>query len=105
MMKRLLDARFFMEGGTLVDDVNEAGEWELGERAWDLGRGADIPVRGLFVGSRAASLLWNGRNHVLSRSGRFCAMKVNGEVTQVCALEPGDIIDIGRSRYRYEVRS
>ena len=106
MMKRLLDARRFMEGGTLVSETEtEATEWELGETTWTLGRGAEIPVNGWFVGATAASLLWNGRNHVLQRTGGYRAMKVNGKGLQVCTLEPGDVIDIGSSRYRYELRS
>ncbi|MGB0637924.1 MAG: FHA domain-containing protein, partial [Myxococcota bacterium] len=106
MMKRLLDARRFLEGGTLISESdNDSNEWELGETSWSIGRGAEIPVNGWFVGSSMATLLWNGRNHVLQRAGGLRAMKVNGRGLQVCTLEPGDIIDIGNSRYRYEVRS
>jgi pSer/pThr/pTyr-binding forkhead associated (FHA) protein len=106
MMKRLLDARRFLEGGTLVSETDsESKEWELGETTWTIGRGDEIPVNGWFVGSAVASLLWNGRNHVLQRTGGMRAMKVNGKGLQVCTLEPGDIIDIGNSRHRYEVRS
>ena len=52
---------------------------------------------------RLKAELWNGRNHVLTRTDRR-AVIVNGQSIQSCTLEDGDRIAIGRSRFTYEVR-
>ena len=100
-MKRLLTARVLLECGVLT-----SGEelWQLEDKEWIFGRGSTIPVSGLLMERRIAELIWNGQNHVLSRLSRFRGVKVNGTPIQVCSLENGDCIQIGASRFTYEVR-
>lgn len=101
-MKRLLEARIHLEGGVLV--LEDAEDLELEDRVWTFGRtGADIPVKMLFASDREATVTWNGRNHVLNRTGRR-TVTVNGQAIRACTLEDGDEIRIGRSRFSYAVR-
>ena len=100
-MKRLLAARILLECGVLC---REDEHWQLEDQEWILGRGGSIPLSGWLMESRIAELIWNGQSHVLSRLGRFRAVKVNGTPIQVCSLEDGDCIQIGAHRFTYEVR-
>ncbi len=101
-MKRLLEARIHLEGGVLV--VDDSDEIELEDGVWTFGRsGADILIKMLFASDREATITWNGRNHVLNRTGRR-TVTVNGQSIHACTLEDGDEIRIGRSRFSYAVR-
>jgi len=101
-MKRLLAARVLLECGVLTTGADEF--WQLEDRDWDIGRGATIPVTGLLLEKRIAEVIWNGQNHVLARLSRFRSVKVNGTPIQLCSLEDGDCIQIGSTRFTYEVR-
>ena len=102
VMKRLLRARVHLEGGVLV--VGDGPVIDLEDRSWVFGGSdGDIPVKMLFGSSSCATITWNGRNHVLTRTGKK-AVKVNGQSVRTCTLEDGDQIAIGRSRFGYEVR-
>lgn len=102
VMKRLLEARKHLEGGVLV--FEDGSHIDLEDGSWTLGRAnSDISVKMLFGSDQQATLTWNGRNHVLTRTDRR-AVIVNGQPIQSCTLEDGDRIAIGRSRFTYEVR-
>ena len=100
-MKRLLAARVLLECGVLTGDGDAL--WQLEDRSWTIGRGADIPVAGLLMGNRVAEVIWNGQGHILSRLSRLRPVKVNGTPIHLCALEDGDCIQIGGNRFMYEV--
>ncbi len=101
-MKRLLAARLMLECGVLVSEEGEV--WQLEDRDWVVGRGADVPVSGWLMSGRIAEILWNGQNHVLKRSSKLRAVQVNGTAVEACTLEDGDHIVIGTNRFTYEVR-
>lgn len=102
-MNRLLSARRMLEDGCLVDADGEV--IPLGDKEWSLGRGADVPMGGVFTSRRAAVLSWNGQNHVLRRTGGWQSVAVNGTKVVSCTLEQGDIISIGSSTVTYEVQT
>ena len=101
-MSRLLRARRLMEGGRLVDAEGEF--YDLDDRDWVLGRGADVPLGGILSSATAALVSWNGQNHVLRRTGGWQPLKVNGTKVSSCTLEDGDVISIGSSTVTYEVQ-
>lgn len=101
VMRRLLEARKHLEGGTLV--LADGSGFDLEGRVWVMGRGAEIDIASWFGSANQAELTWNGRNHVLSRKSRT-SVRVNGLSVRSCTLEDGDCIAIGRSRFTYEVR-
>lgn len=101
-MKRLLAARVMLECGVLT---NEAGEvWQLEDKDWVVGRDADLPVTGWFMGREVAVVIWNGQNHVLKRTSKLHGVRVNGTSVGACSLEAGDRIVIGDNQFTYEVR-
>jgi len=101
LMRQLLDARRLLEGGAIVEPAGTSIDLE--DRAWVFGRGGDFPTRSWFAFSREAEIRWNGRNHVLKRTG-WRAIRVNGHSIRSCTLDNGDEITIGSARYAYEVR-
>jgi len=101
-MKRLLAARVMLECGVLTQGEDQV--WQLEDREWPMGRGAEVPLSGLLMGAHVAEVLWNGQNHVLKRRSPVRAVIVNGTPIRVCTLEAGDCIVIGRNRFTYEVR-
>ena len=100
-MKRLLSARRLMEGAMLRLEGGDSIALE--EEEWRIGRGADVPLKGFFVGALEAIVSWNGQNHVLKRCGRLFSVKINGKAIRNAALEHGDVITIGNNTLSYEV--
>jgi len=101
-MKRLLAARVMLECGVITNDNGDL--WQLEEKEWVMGRDADLPLSGWFMGGHVAEVIWNGQNHVLKRVSKVRAVTVNGTQVGACTLENGDIIVIGNNQFTYEVR-
>jgi pSer/pThr/pTyr-binding forkhead associated (FHA) protein len=104
MMERMIAARRLLESGRIVQDGEGHQDWTPGEETLGLGRGATIPLDGLFMGAHVAEILWNGRSHVFKRISRRLKVKINGRTyTDATMLEHGDTIDVGKTRLRYVV--
>lgn len=87
------------ERGSLVNPDNAEDRWIIGEKAKQFG--AAIPCQGLRGGT--VVVVWGGRTHrVVKKSGMFTTLKVNGKVLKERDLQPGDLIELGKSSFRYE---
>lgn len=63
---------------------------------------ADFKLFGMVVGS-GLNITWNGSRYEVHASIEFPSMKVNGKKTRKARLKPGDMIEVGKNRFRYEV--
>jgi len=87
------------EKGALVTTGDKEERFKLGEKARQFG--AAIPCGGLRGGT--VVVVWTGRTHsVVKKSGMFTTLKVNGKAIKEKSLEPGDVIELGKGRFRYE---
>ena len=68
-----------------------------------LGAGADVPARGWFVFGPVAEIIWSGDGHMLRSRTLTTATRLNLRRIGEALLRPGDLIEIGRSRFRYLV--
>ncbi|MFH2057055.1 MAG: FHA domain-containing protein [bacterium] len=68
-----------------------------------VGRGGlvDIPVRGFFTSKLQARLVKEIDSWVLDNVGRAGKTKVNGEVIDRRELKNGDIVEVGKSTFRF----
>ena len=87
------------ERGSLVDPENPENRWIIGETAKQFGPA--IPCIGLRGGT--VVVVWGGRTHrIVKKSGMFTTLKVNDRQVKEKNLEPGDLIELGKSLFRYE---
>lgn len=87
------------EKGAIVVVDNPDNRFVLGEKTQQFGQ--TIPCQGLRGGT--VILVWSGRTHrVIKKAGMFTTLKVNSETVKEKSLEPGDVIELGKSSYRYE---
>ncbi len=71
----------------------------LGARSWWFGAGQDLEVRG---SGRVAEIRWDVDHHVLVRHGWLARVLVNGRKVKNVALEPGDQVEVGDRRFKYD---
>ena len=87
------------EKGALVCESENEKRIVIGEKARQFGRA--IPCTGLRGG--IVVVVWSGRTHrVIKKSGLLTTLKVNGVTVKEKSLEPADVIEIGKHRFRYE---
>ena len=72
---------------------------ELGVRTWWFGKGLDIEVG---TKAKVAEIRWDVDHHVLVRHGFFAKVLVNGRKVKQHPLEPGDQLEIGDQRFKYD---
>jgi len=88
-----------------LDDEGGPRRMELAEdKPVSLSRkdGADFKLFGMIVGG-GLEIVWNGTRYEVHSSVEFPSMKINGRRTKKARLKPGDMIEVGRNRFRYEV--
>ena len=76
----------------------------IGTGGVDFGKGG-IPIDGAGFGG-AARIAWNGSAHTIEKTGGVLfSVAVNGrKVTEARTLEPGDVIELGKSHFTYQVQ-
>ena len=76
----------------------------IGTGGVDFGKGG-IPIDGAGFGG-AARIAWNGSAHTIEKTGGVLfSVAVNGrKVTDTRTLEPGDVIELGKSHFTYQVQ-
>jgi pSer/pThr/pTyr-binding forkhead associated (FHA) protein len=92
-----------VDGGRLVREDNPKRFWYPGERSLTLGASANIEVEGWFTWGVCAEIGWDGKRHVLSRKGWFVTVSVNGTAAETQPLRAGDVVQVGRTTFRYEI--
>ncbi len=87
------------EKGSILCESQTGQRIVIGEKARQFGKA--IPCGGLRGGT--VVVVWSGRAHqVIKKSGMFTTLKVNGKPIKEKRLEPGDVIELGKDRFRYE---
>jgi pSer/pThr/pTyr-binding forkhead associated (FHA) protein len=87
------------EKGSIICEARKDQRIVIGEKARQFGKA--VPCSGLRGG--IVVVVWSGRVHqVIKKSGLFTTLKVNGETVKEKSLEPGDVIELGKDRFRYE---
>ena len=91
-------------GPVLVAEQNaKAPEYQLGHDVVTLGRSnfVNIPVKGFWVKDIQAKLVPEGDRWELVNVGRAGKTKVNGEPVNRSLLRNGDLIQVGRTVFRF----
>ena len=71
----------------------------LSTRTWWFGRGLDVEVGSK---SKVAEIRWDVDHHVLVRHTFWGRVAVNGRKVKEHPLEPGDQLEIGEQRFKYD---
>ena len=87
--------------------VDEAGKRNFPETSTiSFGTAATIKAKGMFVGKVAAEISWNGKAHVIKKTGgMLCSVKVNNNSISEHTLTINDQILIGSSSFQYVLHS
>jgi hypothetical protein len=85
------------EGGRRRKELSEDQPVHLSKKD-----GADFKLFGMVVGS-GLEITWNGSRYEIHASLEFPSMKINGKRSRKARLKPGDMIEVGKNRFRYEV--
>jgi pSer/pThr/pTyr-binding forkhead associated (FHA) protein len=93
----------FVEGARLVREDNAKRFWYPEDRRLTLGASAMIPVEGLFTWGVCAEVWWDGKRHLIRRVGWLVSVSVNGSSVDTQPLRPGDQVQVGASRFKYEI--
>jgi pSer/pThr/pTyr-binding forkhead associated (FHA) protein len=91
-------------GPVLVAEQNaQAPEYRLGRDVVTFGRSnfVNVPVKGFWVKDIQAKLVPEGNRWELVNVGRAGKTKVNGEAVNRCLLRNGDIMQVGRTVFRF----
>ena len=77
--------------------------WLIGNKGLRFGKGG-VPAAGMGLGG-AATVKWSGEAHVVEKlGGIFFTLRVNGrDVSELCVLEIGDSIIVGKTSFVYTV--
>ena len=92
------------ETGAVVVHRGTGTSHAIGADGMDFGKGG-IPIDGAGFGG-AARVAWNGSAHTIQKTrGVLFSVTVNGhKVDDARALEPGDVITLGKSHFTYQVQ-
>ncbi len=83
------------EGGPRKLDLNETETVLIAKKG-----GGPMKLFGMIMGG-GLEIAWDGRAFVLLSDVSFPSMKVNGEKTSRVRLKSGDLIEVGKNRFRY----
>lgn len=92
-------------GGPLLLELrgSERVRHVLSEETTSLGKGGlcDVTTRGFFTSKVQARITREMDNYVIENCGRAGKTKVNGETVNHRELKNGDIVEVGKSTFRY----
>lgn len=77
--------------------------WHCGEDGVEFGGKDGIPVKGITAFGKVAELVWDGRAHVLRKTGLLTSTQINARPISEGPLRPGDRIIVGKSHFIYEL--
>ena len=92
-----------LEHARLRDVRDPKRFWYPEERPLTFGKGGMVPISGWFAGGVCAEVTWDGRKHVLKRTGAFVTVSVNDVGADTQGLHAGDRVDIGDLQLIYEI--
>ena len=92
-------------GGTILLALNDRNKAKhsLDQETTTFGKASyvTVPVRGFFVSKLQAKIIKEGEAFTLVNLGRKDKTKVNGEPINSVTLKNGDIIEVGKSIFRF----
>ncbi len=92
-------------GGTILLALSDRGKakYSLNQETTTLGKASyvNIPVRGFFVSKLQAKIIREGEAFTVYNLGRPDKTRVNGEPINSVTLKNGDIIEVGKSIFRF----
>ncbi len=102
---RILEANARMDEAVL-NRLDGAGHWNMGEKKLTFGKGGQIAIKGWFTSGVVAELVWEDHYnaHMLTKlkPKGWARVKVGDKKIQGArSLRPDDVIQIGGSRFRY----
>jgi pSer/pThr/pTyr-binding forkhead associated (FHA) protein len=86
--------------GACIENIESGLRWEPGDEVLGFGGKSGVPVQGFLGRLEAASMRWNGKRHILKKTG-WAGLSVNGKKVSEVALEDGDRLKIGSSEFEY----
>lgn len=92
-----------LEHARLRDVRDPKRFWYPEERPLTFGKGGMVSIAGWFAGGVCAEVAWDGRKHVLKRTGAFVTVSVNEVGIDTQGLHNGDRVDIGDLQLIYEI--
>ena len=101
-VERQIVARY--GGSVLVGEENaDFAEYRLDREVTTIGKAKFVHVRakGMFLAGIQAKIVKEVDGHYLINLGKSGKTKVNGEETDRCVLKNGDLIEIGKSIYKF----
>jgi predicted component of type VI protein secretion system len=101
-LERQIVARY--GGSVLVGEENaDFAEYRLDREVTTIGKAKFVHVKakGMFLAGIQAKVVKEADGHYLINLGKSGKTKVNGEETDRCVLKNGDLIEIGKSIYKY----
>ncbi|TFH64052.1 MAG: FHA domain-containing protein, partial [Candidatus Zixiibacteriota bacterium] len=92
-------------GGAILLELNDKNKskYSLNQETMTFGRAnyVTVPVRGFFVSKLQAKIIKEGESFTVFNLGRKDKTKVNGEPINSVTLKNGDIIEVGKSIFRF----
>ena len=82
---------------------NRARYWHPEVRPLTFGDKGMIQVEGMFTGGVVAEIVWDGKNHVLTKQAMLLKVLVNDQAISSQPLRAGDNVRIGKTTFVYEV--
>ena len=101
---KLLREQNLLNNACIVDDTGR--QYFPESNPLSFGKAAIVKVNGFMVGKVVANITWNGKQHILTKSGGFLiTVKINDVNIQEQALNINDTIQIGSSIFKYILHS
>lgn len=94
------------KAGTSVligEDQTDVHQYRISRAVVTLGKAdfVNIKVKGFWVSGLQAKIVEEGNNYLLINTGKKGKTKVNGEEIERCLLKNDDLIQVGKSVFRY----
>jgi hypothetical protein len=99
----LLLGNQLVDWARLVHSADQRLYWYPEEGGLSFGDSGQVPVEGWLTWGVLAQISWDGSRHVIERQRWWATVSVNGEAADRRPLKPGDQVQVGRSRFRYEL--
>jgi hypothetical protein len=103
-LKAMQNQERLVEDARLVLERDASRFWHPEDRPLTFGAsGAHIRPLGWYVFGQVAQVTWDGSRHVLEKQAFWVPVSVNGEAVTKRPLRKGDRIQVGQSRFKYDV--
>ena len=101
-VEALQKEKSLLNNACVIDDENRKTFPE--SNTITFGGKGKIKVKGFFTGGLVAELNWDGKRHILHKTGWFfVSVKVNGNSIDKYPLKQGDVFQIGASTFTYDL--